>query len=394
MRALEILRQKLRSRLSFLHEARWHALWCTVHALIVGKKLWLTALGRSLPTTARRKHAIKAVDRLLGNRHLHRERFEIAAALAAMLMRRNCQPILLVDTVEVRHRLIAITAALAYDGRSFPLWSTRVSHYKPKVRDVRRFLDELGRILPPRCKPVLITDAGFETPWLCEVETHGWDYVSRLRGQTRVLFQGRWIGLKTLRSLATNRPKNLGILRIVRSRPHERRVVMSKLPVCRHRQVTTRRGPSRGTNYHVYRQNAHEPLVLTTSLSSNVHYLVELYRLRMQIEQSFRDLKNHRWGWSLRHCLTRSRQRLEVLFLIAAIASLVQQTVGAAAESLGLHRDHQANTIRKRRVLSHFVLGGLIITHASADESPGRQSLLAAFLALSNKVVCLVSNSA
>ncbi len=389
MRALEIVQQRLRSRLGFLHEARWRALWRTVHALIVGKKLWLTAIGRSLPTTARPKHAIKAVDRLLGNRHLHRERFSIAAALADMLIPTGGQPILLIDTVEVRHRLVAITAALAYDGRAFPLWSTRVSHYKPKIRDVRRFLDELARILPEGCSPVLVTDAGFETPWLLEVEAHGWDYISRLRGMTQVLFQGEWIGLKKLRSFATNRPKNLGVLTMVRSRRHARRVVMSKLPVCHHRQVATRRGPGRGTNYHVYRQNAHEPLVLTTSLTSNAHDVVRLYRLRMQIEQSFRDLKNHRWGWSLRHCLTRSRQRLEVLFLIAAIALLVQQTVGAAAEHLGLHRHHQANTVRRRRVLSHFVLGGLVITHVRPDESPDRRSILFAFRTLASKIECL-----
>jgi hypothetical protein len=355
----------------------------------VGKKLWLTALGRSLPTPARRKHAIKAVDRLLGNRHLHRERFSIAAALAAMVIRRRTRPILLVDTVEVRHKLVAITAALAYGGRSLPLWSTRVLHYKPKSRDIRRFLDELVRVLPQGCTPVLITDAGFETPWLREVERHGWDYVARLRGQVQVFFKGEWIGLKRLRSFAKYRPRNLGILRLVRSAPQDRRVVMSKLPVSRHRQVATRRGPARGTNYRVYRQNAHEPLVLTTSLGSNASQVVALYQLRMQIEQSFRDLKNHRWGWSLRHCRTRTRRRLELLFLIAAIAILVQQLAGAAAEQRGFHRHHQANTIRRYRVLSHFVLGGLVLNHAAPDEPLARQDLLRALTNLRNKVAGL-----
>ncbi|WP_252360521.1 hypothetical protein, partial [Escherichia coli] len=36
--------------------------------------LTLTELGRNLPTKARTKHNIKRIDRLLGNRHLHKER--------------------------------------------------------------------------------------------------------------------------------------------------------------------------------------------------------------------------------------------------------------------------------------------------------------------------------
>ena len=72
-------------------------------------------------------------------------------------------------------------------------------------------------------------------------------------------------------------------------------------------------------------------------------------------------MKCHRWGWSLRHCLTRKRARLELLLLVAALAIVVQQVVGMAAEARGLARRHQANTIRKRRVLSIYLLGGLVL---------------------------------
>jgi hypothetical protein len=36
--------------------------------------------------------------------------------------------------------------------------------------------------------------------------------------------------------------------------------------------------------------------------------------------------------------------------------------LGHAAETQNLHHRYQANTVRKRRVLSHFVLGCLIIS--------------------------------
>jgi hypothetical protein len=368
VRALQILHERFRKQLQFVHQARWQALWRVVSALIAGRQLWLTALGRALPGSAMRKHAIKAVDRLLGNAHLHAERFSIAAALASTIIRDGSRPIVLIDTVEIRHKIVAITAAIAHDGRSFPIWSTIVSHVRPKARECSRFLQELSRVLPV-CHPVLVTDAGFEGPWFIEVERHGWDYVGRLRGQVMVQYDDRWVRLSELRQLATNRAQNLGRLLISKKgSPAKRRVVLSKLPTCGHRQVKTRRGPARGTNYRVYRANAYEPLVLVSSLTSEPRRVVAVYKLRMQIEQAFRDLKNHRWGWSLRHCGTGSRPRLEILLLIGAIAQLVQQLVGIAAERMGLHRAHQANTIRQRRVLSVFVLGGLILNNLGSDD--------------------------
>ena len=43
----------------------------------------------------------------------------------------------------------------------------------------------------------------------------------------------------------------------------------------------------------------------------------------MQIEQSFRDLKSHRYGCAFEDTLTRDPRRLEMLLLIHALASLV-----------------------------------------------------------------------
>lgn len=367
MRALEIVYARLCEGVGFVHKSRWQALWRVVTALIVGRKLWLTALGRSRPGGALPKHAIKAVDRLLGSEHLHAERFVIAARVAETLIGSLRRPIVLVDTVEIRDRMVALTAAVAYGGRSFPIWSMHVIHVRPNARDCKRFLSQLSYVLPPCCEAVIVTDAGFEGDWFDEVQRHGWSYVGRLRGQVQVLLVDSWVRLDAVRNLATKRAKNLGVLEVGRRRPRSQRVILSKTPTCRHRQVNTRRGPARGTNYHVYRSNAYEPLVLVTSLACAPDRVVATYKLRMQIEQAFRDLKNHRWGWSMRHCRTRSSARLELLLLVATIACLVQQVTGIAGEARGLHRAHQANTLRARRVLSVFLLGGLLLTTSSPD---------------------------
>lgn len=361
MRALEKIHDVLRSRTQFVHATRWRAVWRVAQAAIRSERLWLTALGRALPTSAFRKHAIKAVDRLLGNQHLYDQRFAIAAALASFVIPRGSRPVLLVDTMEIRHGVVAFSAALQHDGRSIPIWSTIVTALRPPVRDCRRFLRELARIVPPSCIPILVTDGGFESAWFEDVQKLNWDYVGRIRGQVKIQRNGEWLRCPELHRLATRSAKDLGELFHCLSHPRLRRFVLSKKPVCRHRQLMTRTGPSRDTNYLHYRKNAYEPLLLTTSLKSPAKRIVKLYSSRMSIEELFRDIKNHRWGWSLRHCRTRSRQRLEILLLVAAIAIVTQQLVGMAGERLGLHRRHQANTVRNIRVLSFFALGGMLL---------------------------------
>lgn len=361
MRALDILQNRLTESMSFMHKARWCALWRCVLALIAAKKLWLTALGRSLPVDARRKHAIKAVDRLLGNAVLYRERPRIAAAVAAIVVGRQASVLVLIDTVEIRHKVIGFVASIAHQGRSIPVWSTKVSSYRVNAAGCRRFLDGLRRVLPPGCHPVLITDGGFEADWFDYVESLGWDYIGRVRGQIKFQRGARQLTCSDLHKMASRRAKNLGRLHFPVKKPRTRRVVLSRLPVSRHRRIKVRRGTGNDTNYRHYRKNAHEPLVLTTSLQCRAQQVVDLYATRMQIEQNFRDLKNHRWGWSLRHCLSRSKKRIELLLLVGAIATLVQHLVGFAGELVDLHHRYQANTVRKRRVLSFFVLGGLLL---------------------------------
>jgi hypothetical protein len=52
------------------------------------------------------------------------------------------------------------------------------SKEKPKVHE--QFLKALQKMLPPRCSPILVTDAGFRTPCFKRVEALGWDWVGRI----------------------------------------------------------------------------------------------------------------------------------------------------------------------------------------------------------------------
>ena len=85
--------------------------------------------------------------------------------------------------------------------------------------------------------------------------------------------------------------------------------------------------------------------------------VVALYRLRMQIEEAFRDLKSSRFGLGLERQLTYQVQRLQVLLLIATLALLVAWILGVAVEQTGQHRQYQPNSIKHRVVLSTIFLG-------------------------------------
>ena len=144
--------------------------------------------------------------------------------------------------------------------------------------------------------------------------------------------------------------------------PREYRVILANKPRIKGRKRKTRSGTiGQRTDDAKQSKAAREPWVLATSLPAKPRRIVGIYRLRMQIEQTFRDHKNRRNGWALSDVRSSCRKRIEVLLLCAAIADLGLQIVGLAAEQVGEHRGYQANSISSRRVLSLFALGLLTL---------------------------------
>ena len=82
-----------------------------------------------------------------------------------------------------------------------------------------------------------------------------------------------------------------------------------------------------------------------------------IYKKRMQIEESFRDLKNARNGFSLRQCRSCGKERLDIALLIGALAMLVLWIIGMAIKQKNMHYDFQSNTVRNHNVLSIINIG-------------------------------------
>lgn len=70
--------------------------------------------------------------------------------------------------------------------------------------------------------------------------------------------------------------------------------------------------------------------------------LVRLYRQRMQIEESFRDMQSLYFGQGYDINGLRDLERVAILVMIAALAAILLWMIGAAAERLELHHGMHA----------------------------------------------------
>ena len=417
MRALNSIRRKIEKGTTQVHKARRNAVWLAVASLLIGGKLWPAALGRSRPGKATAKHGIKALNNLLGNTLLYAELQVFYSAILQVLLRAIWKPVILVDITEIRDGICALTASLAHDGRGVPIYALVASKFSsrnacrpiccvagppiiPHVLRVRcglwvlprlasgllaysgmrtckkqvarrrfkrTFLRGLAKVLPAKVTPILATDAGFQSTWFDDVQEMGWDYVGRVRHKTKFLYDDQWVSCQNLHKKANNQPLDLGTLLFPREKPKARRIVLAKKRKSKGRRRINQKGEKGNTAYdRRCEKSACEPWLLATSLSCPSVGVVDIYGLRMQIEENYRDVKNKRWGWALDHYNSRKAldgdyTRYEILLMIAALAFLVQNSVGCAGESKSLHRFFQANTIRNRRVISLFVLGGFLL---------------------------------
>ncbi len=110
-----------------------------------------------------------------------------------------------------------------------------------------------------------------------------------------------------------------------------------------------------------------EPWLLATSLhhtSTFAKKTVKIYRLRMCIEEGFRDIKSHRFGLGLTYHRISSANRLQVLLLIATLAIIVLWLLGMALVLRKNHYQFQANSVRYKRVLSILFIGFQTINNA------------------------------
>ena len=353
--------------------------------MVTGSRLTLSDLGRGLSGPVAVKHNIKRIDRLLGNDSLHIEMPSLYGALVRQCLARISMPLIVIDWSDLTpdRQWQLLRASVAIEGRSMTLYEQvhpQSMATSPRVHQA--FLTQLAARLPPGCAPILITDAGFRGAWFRLVNRMGWYWIGRIRNRDMVspANDGSWAGCKTLYPLATTKARSLGQYDYVCKHPAPCRLVLIK----RVKQGRHKKGKL-GKRLHSKQslksaRGQREPWLLAVSprldhLSAQA--VVAVYAQRMQIEESFRDLKSERFGLGFSANRTTQKDRLGVLLLVGCLAAFVLRLIGEAGKAKQLDFQFQSNTRRSRPVLSVITLALQLVQHGMAAFPP--RELCAAF---------------
>ncbi len=147
-----------------MHKARRDAVTACVKSLLNGSAATVTSIGRGINTKAFEKHRIKRADRLLSNPHLLRETPFIYASIGQLFCGNTSRPVISIDGSDLddRKKHFLLRAAISLKGR--PITHYQKEHCnktKEKPATDKIFLKTLHAILPSHCRPIIVTDAGY-----------------------------------------------------------------------------------------------------------------------------------------------------------------------------------------------------------------------------------------
>jgi len=344
-----------------MHQKRLSSFVLLISSALNTKKISITNIGRGLDLPIQERSCIRRSDRFVGNKNLHREVEDIYKQFTLSIIGMKMRPKILVDWSQAPNtKNHILRAALAGDGRSLTFYEeVHEEKYLNNPKVEIKFLSTLKKLLPEKCNPIIITDAGFRNLWFKKILSLGWDYIGRVRG-TPCCFDGeKWISCKDLLSKATIGFRYIGkkllcktnslntYLYLIKQKPKGRK--------------STRRKPGGKRDELNYKRSGKEAWLLASSLPGDSYIKIQriekAYKLRMQIEQGFRDIKSPNFGFGLRNAFSRDPKRIQILLLIAMIAIWIAWCIGYYLERNKIHWEFQSNSLKSRRVISFVYLG-------------------------------------
>ena len=287
------------------------------------------------------KHAIKQVDRLVGNAGV--DVWECFAYWVPYIIAERQTIMVAMDWTDFDddgHTMIALNL-LTNHGRATPLvWKTvEKSALKARRNDYEdEVLSRLHEVLPAGVKVTVIADRGFGDTRLFEFlrDELKFDYLIRLKKNIWVTTSdgerrqtADWV-------TPTGRPKTLRNAKITAEE------FAVPTVVC------------------VWAKEMKEAWCLASSATdAKAAELINYYGKRWGIETYFRDTKDPRFGMGMYATRTSSTARRDRLFLPSAFAIVLLTLLGAAGESVGYDRLLKTNTV-KHRTHSLFRQGWMI----------------------------------
>lgn len=364
MNVSRILASFIRNVTPISHKVRRESLRSAVQSCIENQTLTVTGIGRGIAGKTKEKHLIKRADRLLSNRWMQIERPLVYAALIRLLISHLPRPVIHVDwsDLDASRGNYLLRASLAFKGRALTLYEQVYPlNRKEKPEEHQRFIELFKDMLPAHCKPIIVTDSGFKVPWFQLIQQQGWDFVARIRGNSKChTTEHGWLNYQDLFKKASKQPKTFINSTLRLKNGFAVQLVLYKKALKGRTKLTKLGEKCLDSHSRDSSRSAREPWLLATSLNlddlKSIQQVISAYRSRMQIEESFRDNKSARYGLSLEWQGCKCPQRLAVLIMIGTLAHTLLIFIGLSGVSAGLQRQFQANTTKHRAVLSYAYL--------------------------------------
>ena len=314
-----------------LHAKRVLSLGLATLGVIHAASLSVYAIGQALAGARGKKgkHGVKQVDRLLSNTGV--DVWHLFSLWVPYVMGQRTEAVVALDWTdfdEDDHTTLVASLRTGH-GRSTPLvWLTV---HKSALKGMRNDAEDsvllrLREVIAPEVKVTILADRGFADQKLYALlEQLRFSYVVRFRQRI-----------------------------IVTSAQGERRSAAEWVPTSGHlRKLKGARVTADAVEVAavvcVKKKGMKEPWCLATSLGeSSGAEVVTLYSGRFTIEESFRDVKDLRFGMGLSSFRIAETDRRDRLLLLSALACALLTLLGAAGESLGMERHLKANTSKKR----------------------------------------------
>lgn len=315
-----------------LHARRILSLAHVTLGVVHAASLSIHAIGRAAAAARGTlpRHAVKQADRFLSNDSVNI--WQLAESWIPFVLADRAEAIITIDWTDFAKddQTTLVASLVTTHGRATPLlW---VTTEKSSLKGLRSqyedgLLQRLKETIPPGVKVIILADRGFgDSKLYALLREFGFDYVVRFADKTQV-------------KDAAGEPKRAAFWV-----PKGGRTLMLK-----NVSITEREMPVPAF-VATKKPKMKEAWCLATSLSSlTATQVVKLYGRRFTIEESFRDIKDIRFGMGLSATHIGTPERRDRLLLVSALAIALLTLLGAAGEAAGIDRYWKVNTSKERQ---------------------------------------------
>lgn len=312
-----------------------------VYGLLCSKKAGVAVIGRYMKTNTTARHNIKRVARYIGNSRINID--NALKPIQNLILKHSTKLFITIDWTKIKDNYELLKATVVCDGRGVPIFFKTYDKSKIKNKQTKieiEFIKKIKLLIPDYIQTFILMDRGFgQKGKLLEIiEKLGFNYIVRVRERLYIK-SNKYSGL-----LEDFNSKIGKIYDFNNALWPKRSRIKSDLKVKSRFILSQRSG---------YKERL---TLCTNNKEIFADKIVDFYRKRMTIEETFKDIKNIDQGFRLKNVRLSCCDRYDRLLLIISYAYLFATLFGKIIELKQEHRKIMPNTV-KYRSISLFRLG-------------------------------------